>query len=289
MKVLHLVDNQLFRTRLSSTGLSLIFLCAALLSSLGATFSPVQAQSASLVIDEMKMRYHDQFTDVDHFVVETDVSTTYYRKIDTEGGPRFQVATSRSEALPYGTEEMELSPSTSQYEHLERMATHARHDGFETIRGQRSHRLVVDDPKKIDSDFGAEAERLTWHVDAATYQITRMSFQMRPQSDEMGPMTTTIDLSDYRTEQGITLPWMMEMDLDLSKALSPKMKKQMDEMQKQLTEMPEAQRKQMERMMGDQMQSHLQSMMNREPIVITVQRVGVNEGLPEGLFSTPTS
>lgn len=251
--------------------------------------SPVQAQSASSVIEEMKVRHHDQFTDVDHFVVETDVSTTYYRKIDSEEGPRFEVATARSEALPYGADEMELSPSASQHEHLGHMATYARHDGFETIRGQRSHRLVVDEPQKIDADFGAEAERLTWHVDAATYQIARMSFQVRPQSDEMGPMEMTIDLSDYRTEQGITLPWMMEMNMDLSEALSPKMKKQMEEMQKQMAEMPEAQRKQMERMMGDQMQSHLQSMMNREPIVITVQRVGVNEGLPEGLFSTPTS
>lgn len=288
MKVLHPVHDRLIRVRFSSTCLSLIFLCT-LLSPLGAGVSPVQAQSASSVIDEMKMRYQDQFTDVDHFVVETNVSTTYYRKIDSEEGPRFEVATARSEALPYGGEEMELSPSASQYKHLDRMATHARHDGFETIRGQRSHRLVVDDPQKIDADFGAEAERLTWYVDAATYQIARMSLQMRPQSDEMGPMAMTIDLSDYRTEQGITLPWMMEMNMDLSEALSPKMKKQMEEMQKQLADMPEAQRKRMERMMGDQMQSHLQSMMNREPIVITVQRVGVNEGLPEGVFSTPAS
>jgi len=83
-------------------------------------------------------------------------------------------------------------------------------------------------------------------------------------------------MKDYRTVDGVSLPFRMEMITDMS----DEQRQQMEQMKQQLESMPEAQRERMQKMMGDQMEK----LMNNEPIVIEVQEVIVNGDIPEGVF-----
>jgi hypothetical protein len=92
-----------------------------------------------------------------------------------------------------------------------------------------------------------------------------------------------VDLKDYRTTDGLTLPHRMEMQLDLG--MSEKERQQMQQMMEQLKAMPERQRKQMEKMMGDRMDM-IAKMAASEPVVVEVPSVKVNVPIPGDIFAS---
>ena len=73
------------------------------------------------------------------------------------------------------------------------------------------------------------------------------------------------------------------MDIHLDANISAEQRWKMNQMTKSLESPPEQKRKQMENMMGGQMEMTKQIMAG-EPIMIDVQSVEVNTDIPEGVF-----
>ena len=246
-------------------------------------FAPAQAQTARSVVQEMKNTYLAQFGDIDTYVVETDLYTSYHRKTDSGNGLEFESATQMK-----GQSQTFTGMGTAtqgQFDQFDKIGEHGRHMGMETVNGTSCHVLRVDDPSKIDGRLGDNAESLTYYVSASDYLPRRMEFRMKPQPETPTPQMVSVDLNDYQTVSGLTLPWRMEMKTNLNESMSPQQKQQLQEMKKQMEQMDEEQRKMMKRMMGDQMKQ-LERMMAGEPTVITVQNVTVNQPLPDGVFGS---
>jgi hypothetical protein len=258
-----------------------VVLCALLASLL--TVPSAQAQTAQSVVEQMKATYLDQFEDVDTYVIETDLYTAYHKKTSNSPSPEFKTATQMK-----GQDQMFGGMGTAtqgQFDQFDKIAEHGEHRGMETVDGTSCHVLFVDDPSTVNSDLGPNTESMTYYVSADDYHPRRMEVVMAPR-DRNGtgtPQKVTLNLSNYKTVDGLTLPWRMEMQTNLNETMTPQQKQRLEAMKKQMEQMDEKQRKMMKRMMGDQMKQ-LERMMSGKPTVITVQNVTVNEPLPEGVF-----
>ena len=237
------------------------------------------AQSAASVVERMKANYEQQMT-ADTYIVKTNLYTSYSRKVTRNGQATYETATQlgEGEALPA----VQQTPGfMGQQESLDELAEHATYAGTESIDGIACHVLVVDNPAAMDAEMGAEARKLTFYINADTHYPTRMEAVVdNPNGDE--PITSIMDFRDYRTTEGLTLPFRMEMTTNMMESMSPEQRRQMEQLKQQLENMPESQRKRMEQMMGNRMKQ-LESMMDGS-MTVTVEEVQVNVPIPDGVF-----
>lgn len=233
------------------------------------------AQDAASVMQEVRDSFERMFADVDHYMMKTDMYTAYYKKEEGKGPIAFKTAMQMTgQNAPMGG-----GAAMDQYQQLDKIAQHGTYAGTETIDGVRCHVIRVDDPSKVDANL-SQAETITYYVGADDPLMHRMKMEGMDQGG--GPGQVVINMKDYRTTDGVTLPFTMEFIMP-SEGMSEEQRQQMEEMKQQLDNMPEAQRKRMEQMMGDQFEK-MEKMMSGEPMVITVQEVEVNGTLPEGVF-----
>lgn len=247
---------------------------------------PVAAQSAQSVVDQMKARHEAQLETVDNYVIETNLYTAYHRKVTRDGQMTYETAT-RMSGQSKTLDALGATPTTtSGVTHLDRLAPHAAYDGTESVNGTESHVLRISDPGAVYDEMANDVEEMVYYVNANTYAPSRMVVTMAPQSGGDQSPTMTIDYTDYRTVDGLTLPYVMEMVMDLG--MSEEQRRQLQQLQEKLEEMPEQQREQMKRVMGKQFEQ-MQNMMAGEPTTVEVQSVRVNEGIPEGIFAEADS
>lgn len=244
---------------------------------------PAPAQSVEAVVEQMRAQYERQLDAVNTYVVETNLYTSYNKKVMRDGSPTYESRTQMkgqsSNSFASGT-----TPSAAYGLQLDRLTQHAAYQGTETINGVRCHVLQVEAPSKVNPDMSAdEAESMTYYIDAERSVPSRILMKPKGRGGQ-GPQASsvTINMRDYRTTDGLTLPFRMEFQIDMN--MSEQQRQQMQQAMKQMENMPEAQRKQMESMMGDQMQM-MKQMMSGEPIVVEVESVQVNTELPDGMFS----
>jgi len=255
-------------TRLLALSLGLVLLVAAVPTA-------TVAQDAASVMQDVRDKYERMFADVDHYMMKTDMYTAYYKKEAGEGPLAFKSAMQMTgQNAPMGG-----GVAMDQYQQFEAIAQHGTYAGVETIDGVRCYVIRVDDPSKIDANL-SQAETITYYIGADDPLMRRM--EMEGLQESGGPGQVVVNMKDYRTTDGVTLPFTMEFIMP-SEGMSEEQRQQMEEMKKQLDNMPEAQRKRMEQMMGDQFEK-MEKMMSGEPMVITVQEVEINGTLPEGVF-----
>lgn len=247
----------------------------------GAT--PLSAQNVAEIVDNMRSRYEQQLETVDTYIVETNLYTAYTRKVEQDGQASYETQTQLKgqEAMPVATG---TTPSSAYGLRFERMAESARYTGTESIDGVRCYVLQIDDPAEIDPDMGEGVESMTYYVDAAEYVPVRMV--MRQTAGPSSPkgsqgQSVTVNMKSYETVDGLTLPRRMEIQVQTN--MTDEQRKQMEQAIAQLDKLPEAQRKQMEKMMGSQMDM-MRQMLSGEAVVIEVQSVQVNVDIPEGIF-----
>jgi hypothetical protein len=98
-----------------------------------------------------------------------------------------------------------------------------------------------------------------------------------------GPKTSsiTVNMKDYQTVDGLTLPYRMEFQFNMD--MSEEEKKKMAMMIQRLENMPEKDSERMKQMMGNQVEM-MKQMLSGEPIVVEVQSVKVNTEIPLGVF-----
>lgn len=243
---------------------------------------PAAAQSVDAVVENMRTQYEQQLETVDTYVVETNLYTAYSRKVSRDGESTYETQTTMK-GQGGSSFTSSTTPSSAYGLQFDRLKEHATYAGTESVDGVRSHVLQVDDPSKVNPEMGrSDAEQMTYYIDAERYVPVRITMKTNQQRGQgPSPSTVTIDMKNYQTTDGLTLPHRMEMqfDADISEQQRQQMKKAMEQMEN----MPEQQRKQMENMMGDQMEM-MKQMMAGEPIVVEVQSVQVNTELPDGVF-----
>jgi len=242
--------------------LALLFLVPALFA------ASATAQTAASVMNDVRSTAEAMFKDVDNYTMKTNTYTAYYKKKDGGGALEFVSAMQmKGQSRPMGGQAM-----PNQYEQYDKIGEHGTYVGTETVDGIDCHVVRVDDPGKVDTNL-SQAGEITYFVGVNDSFLHRMEMAgISPQGD--GGMT--MNMKDYRTVDGVSLPFRMEMITDMS----DEQRQQMEQMKQQLESMPEAQRERMQKMMGDQMEK----LMNNEPIVIEVQEVVVNGDIPEGVF-----
>jgi len=251
---------------------------------LGSLAAPATAQSVASVVDEMQARYVQQTQTVDTYIVETNLYTSYSKKVMTDGDPTYKTQT-KMKGEGGSSLASTSTPSSAYGLQFERLKKHATYAGTETVNGTRCHLLQIDDPSKVNADMsGSDAESMTYYVDADTYVLARLVVTQKEKNRKKGrpgPSSVTINMKNYQTTDGLTLPHRMEFQIDMN--MSEQQRKQMQKMMEKMENMPEQQRQQMKKMMGGQMEMMTQ-MMSGEPIVVEVQSVQVNVDLPEGMF-----
>lgn len=248
----------------------------------GSLAAPATAQSVASVVDEMQARYTKQTETVDTYIVETNLYTSYNKKVMMDGDPTYKTQTEMKgeSGNPIATTS---TPSAAYGLQFERLKTHATHAGTKMIDGVSCHVLEVDDPSKVNTDMqGSNAESMTYYIDGEKYVPVRMVMTQKKQSRKRGgpqPSTVTINMKNYNTTDGLTLPHRMEFVIELPE----EQQKQMQQMMTKMENMPEQQREQMKKMMGGKMEM-MKQMMSGDPIVVEVQSVQVNGDLPDGMF-----
>ena len=151
------------------------------------------------------------------------------------------------------------------------------------INGTQCHVLQVDDPSKVNAEMGMGAERTTYYVHADRLTPGRVVVTSDPSAQSSPQLSSvTVDLESYTTTDGLTLPHRMEIHLDAN--ISAEQCQKMNRMTKSLESPSEQKRKQMENMMGGQMEM-MKQIMAGEPITIAVQSVMVDTNIPEGGLS----
>lgn len=254
------------------------------------------AQSVDAVISKMKEQYQQQLENVDTYIIETDAYTSYHRKVERDGGTTYETQIQWGEhedMLGDAGSAPTLHPGLAQ---LDTLAQHSTYLGSETVDGQDTHVLLVDDPTVFSDEPEMASDdiegEMKMYIDADRYVPLRMEYELEvDQGGQMQTMTPRVDFSDYRTVDGLTLPWKMEMTMDnLDAAISPEEREEarrsIEEMEARMEEMPEEQRKMMEGAMENQLKQ-MRSMIEEGSIefAVEVQDVRVNAPIPDGVFS----
>lgn len=261
--------------------------------------TPTAAQSVDAVVDAMKARYQQQLETVDTYVIETNQYTSYYRKTTRNGEPAYETEMrwkGEGSGLFSGAGSMpSLQPSLSQ---LDTLAQVSSYEGTETIDGRRCHVLRIDDPAALSErpmpKSAAETARqgeTRLYIDAERYVPLRMESEVTV--EQRGTPQTVrprIFFSDYRTTDGLTLPWRMEMKMEnLNASISPEEREQarqsLEEMEARMEQLSEEQRQMMEGMMKSQLEQ-LRTILDEGAInfMVEVQSVTVNAPLPDDAF-----
>jgi outer membrane lipoprotein-sorting protein len=266
----------------------------------GGWASTATAQSVEAVVNQMKARYQAQMEAVDTYIVETNQYTSYHRKTTRGGDMAYETETrwtgdgagmlSGSNALT------SLQPGLAYIDTLTQVASYV---GAETIDGRRCHVLLIDDPTALSDDQmpamaqeRAQQGEMRLYIDAEQYVPVRIESEVMVEQDgETQTLRPRIYFSDYRTVDGLTLPWTMEMRMDnLNASISPEEREQarqsLEEMEKRMEAMPEQQRRMMEGMMKKQL-DQLRTILEEGSInfAVEVQDVKVNTDLPADVFS----
>jgi len=284
--------NILLTLRRCGALIALLFLAAGWLS------APASAQSVDAVINEMKERQRQQLEAVDTYIIETNKYTSYHRKTTRNGETVYetQMKWKEDQGLFSGASSTpSLQPGLAQ---LDTLAQHATYDGTATIDERQAHVLLVDDPSALSARPMPETEgqpeegQMRLYVDAERYVPLRMEYDVTvEQEGQPQTIRPRVSFSDYRTVDGLTLPWHMEMKMEnLNASISPEEREQarqsLEQMEKKMQEMPEKQRKMMEGMMKSQL-DQLRKIIEEGTIEYTVevQDVKVNAEIPDGIFS----
>lgn len=261
---------------------------------------PASGQSVQAVVDAMKTRYQQELDAVDTYIIETDQYTSYHRRTTQAGQPMYETAMrwhGEGRGLFRGAgASPSLQPSLSQ---LDTLAQIAAYEGTETIDGRRSHILRIDDLSALpSSQLPPMAEgtnnqgSVRMYIDAERSVPLRMDMEVAiTQHGEARTLRPRVVFSDYRTTDGLMLPWIMTMTMEtLNASMSPeereRARRSLEEMEQRLEQLPEEQRRMMEGAMKDQL-DRLRSMLDEGTIrfAVEVQDVRVNTALPDDVFN----
>lgn len=263
----------------------------AVLVALGSTATPLSAQSASDIVGRMLEAYQERSEGVENYTIVQDAmgleSRAYFEKEMVDGRPVFRLQ--RTTVGPMASDGAGQSVDEI-YSIGEELGRLAEYEGVERVENYEVHVLRIPDLSATefgrnvtaDSEFVPVSGRI--YLDVDSYAPRRLVFEgeMTAPSGEIHPVTSQIDMGDYREIEGMLFPFRTAVTIEgLGAAIDPEMRAQFEEMQRELEEMPEAQRRMVESMMAEQLEQFRALMEGEETgmsVTVLVRQVLVNQG-----------
>lgn len=257
----------------------------------GLSSTPVAAQSAADIIDQMDAAHQAMAQNVTSFTVETQYDTNRYERQEVDGRFVFREVGSGDGA---SADEMPMVGFLD-VSYIQALKEAAEYEGVESINGDQAHVLHIADTEAFSAfadldaqDFEA-LESMRLFVRTSDLMPARFVFMARMPEEEMrgapfqldGPVTFQVDFSDYRTVDGLTYPFITEMKNDLMDQMPPEQRQQMEQareqFRQQMEQMPPEQRRMMEEQMGDQL-AQMEAMMDGDTgMRVEVKSLTVND------------
>lgn len=258
------------------------------------------AQSAQEILDEARDRYQSQIEDVDNYRVTQTVmgseTTAYYEKETVDGQATFVLKDLEAGGLIDPDDSDMRDQLASPYRLYTELGERASLAGTETVDGESCYVLEVSDLSAEDLEtFGGSAsdqwtpKSLTVYMDEDDYLVRRFVIEGDiTQGGKSQAAKFIADLRDYRTVDGFTHPFLMEVstegfDMGMSPEQQAQMKESLQKMQEKMADMPPQQRKMMEKVMGGKMQKMMEMMASGAfGFTVEVKELEVNAGPPTG-------
>lgn len=265
---------------------------AGLLVALSASLA--SAQTSTEIVDRMLETFESGAASVENYLVVQEVmgfeSEMYFEKEIREGRPVFQLRSSSTGGFASDLDD-DLG-YTDVYAAAPELKEHSRYGGTEQVDGSEVHVLIIDDLAALDLAPTTTPEDTEFHprngriyVDSELWVPRRMEFVGDLDTGgELVEVTSVIDLQDYRDDEGMLLPYRTVVRMDgLGAAIDPEMRAELEDLQRQLAELPEEQRAMVEQMFAgrmEQMEALLEAENGGMTVEMTVLEVRVNEGPP---------
>ena len=264
---------------------------------LGLLFAPViQAPAqpadtrAAEILQTVRQEYERSIEKIDDYKVVSDMYTTYYKKAFDNGRPYFR---SRVETDALGGMESTSSVSDAELfspETFETLQNNAVFEGTETVDGHEVHVIYIEEIEGLledEDDLGETLKDMRIFIDTQSWVMRQMAFSVQADMEDgmVREVEPVIQFRDYRNHQGMLIPWeTVTIISGLDDALSDEERQEAEaglrEMERELENMPEAQRDMVKRMMGDQLEQ-LRNILAGDQMEFTtrVHEVEVNIGV----------
>jgi hypothetical protein len=263
----------------------------------GLLASGAHAQSVSDIVEGMYDSYERQAQGVENYTLVQTVmgfeSTTYFVKETVDGRPvfRMQGGSTQGANMNFGLGSDD-SGMGDVYSIGPELIEHARYAGREQIDGVGVHVLAIDDLSQVslaqqatpdDMEFTPKTGRI--FVDAEMMIPRKMEFTGDARMPNgVHEVTVSMDFQDIRNVEGLLVPYHTAMQITgLQAMIDPEMQAQLQEMERQLAELPADQRQMMERMLGAQLEQLRQMASgggDAMSVEVNVNDVRVNSGPP---------
>lgn len=262
----------------------------ALLATLSTT---LVAQSVSDIVERMYSSYERQAQGIDDYTLVQSMmgfeTESYFVKEVVDGHPVFRLRDGDMEGFSFslGDEDTGLGDFFLWGEELKE---HGRYAGREEIGGSAVHVIAIDDLAALDiaqpstpDDMEFLPKNARLYIDDRMMVPRRMEFVGDALTDT-GPheVTVRVDMENYLPIEGLLIPYRTVVQIEgLGAAIDPEMRAQLEEMERQLAELPADQRQMMERMLGPQMEQIRQMMAgggDSMTMEIRVVDVSINTG-----------
>lgn len=248
--------------------------------------------SAKQIVERWMQAYTEMLADVESYLMTVQMMGMthqyYFERIEGAGPLDYRmhlripghVGWHDSDDIP-GAVSM---PTSDQFQRLRTAVSFA---GEQTLNGTAVYVLQLDDPAAVFDTravpVGGEVEfdAMTLFVSKDDYMMAGLdaSGTIRANGDA-SPMTVEMRFSDFRTVGPMRHPFLTEMRIGgLTAGVSDEDLRQLEEMRRQMEQMPPEQRQMMEQMMGEQL-AQFERMMEGEAVEMTMRVVDLQVNVP---------
>ena len=254
--------------------------------------APALGQSVSDIVEQMYEAFEQRAEGVDNYTLVQRTmgfeTASYFEKEIVDGRPVFRVREGNTEGFSFSLSDEGVGQGDIFLIGPD-LIEHGEYAGRDEIDGNPVHVLFVPDLTALelgpptgseDMDFEPRSGRI--YVDAELMVPRRLEFEGVATTDTgTHDVTMRMNMQDYREVDGLLMAYRTVMEVDGFQAMvDPEMQAQLEEMEAQMANMPEAQRAMMERMMGGQMEKLREAMGGDGPMTVEVEvtEVRVNSG-----------
>ncbi len=239
------------------------------------------------IIQSWQDHYEESIENIDDYVVVMDQQTVYYKKAWDNGRPYFKsrLKDSDQQEVTSGSNLTDAEVFSHVYEAV---MTDGEYKGIDEVNGNQVHVVYVEKAENIvDEPWAPHTfEDVYIRIDPENWVLRELEYKMHIEYEgEDRVINQVFQQRDYRDVKGMQYPYetaIIIRGLALTEEERREAEEGLAEFERRLEEMPEAQRRMLEQMAGDQIEQFRQ--MLEDDLYETVNRVRevrVNTGMED--------
>lgn len=240
------------------------------------------------ILDKMQQHYEKSIEGIDDFIMVKEEQTTYHIKAWDNGRPYFKVRTEsdrtdRAQASSNVTERDLFSDD------FQKLKQRAAYEGTGHINDHMVHVLYVDKLEDVIVAPGSDGtlEDICLYVDPEIYVLRKIRYTVEFTTEDGVDrrVAPVVEFRDFRDIEGMKIAYetaTIVRGLALTEEERREAEEMIEQAEKELAGMPEAQRQLVEQMMGDKI-AEFRKMLEEDQYeaVTRVKEVKVNTGLDD--------